>query len=157
MTPSGPTAAMRRTLGDVLRDLERDHSKHITSGPAGQDELQGLEAAVGHPLPESYCALLALMGGGLYYDRHEIFGPHLVLIHDIELVPSLLAMRLRLEKERGHALAGLLPLHRCGTQTHLIDVRAEGGGRVVTLDGPETYPDLAAFLDTVVLPGRERA
>jgi hypothetical protein len=154
VTASGSTAA-RRTLGDVLRDLERDHAQHITSGPAGEDELQRLEAAVGHPLPESYCALLALLGGGLYYDRHEIFGPHLVLIHDIELVPSLLAMRQRLEKERGHALAGLLPLHRSGTRIHLIDVRASSG-RVVTMDGPETYPDLAAFLDAVVMPGRER-
>jgi hypothetical protein len=147
----------RRTLGEILTILENDMAQHLTSGAASDEELAGLEAALGHPLPESYKALLGLMGGGLYYDRHEIFGPHIVMIHDIEMVPSLLTMRLRLRAElRSHA--GFLPLHADGTRVHLIDVSdPEGAAPVVALDGSGHYPDLAAFLEAVVLPAAAAA
>ena len=91
------------------------------------------------------------MGSGILYDRHEVFGPHSLQLHDIEFVPSLPSVLKHLGASLGPAL---LPFHRGGGRVHVFDL---GGGAeepvpVRAVDGSASYPDLARFLEAVVLP-----
>ena len=119
--------------------------------PATDQDLRELEEAVGAPLPPSFRRLLARFGGGLFYQGNEIFGPHRVMIHDIEMVPSLAAMLARL---RAQSLpAGLVPFHRLDALIHLLDTRDPvHPDRVVSLPAGSAYPDLVTFLGAVVVP-----
>jgi hypothetical protein len=141
-----------RSLDELIAALLADSARHILCGSASEQDLASIESLVGQPLPAPYRTLLLRLGGGLLYDRHELFGPRITMIHDIDLVPDLASVRRRLEAEQGaEALVGRLPLHRGTGKVHLIDVRPDPAP-VATLDRAETYPDLAAFLEAVVLP-----
>ena len=135
---------------DILAAFQRDQDRHMNSGPSTQSELGHLEAGLGAPLPALLRAFLTRFGGGIFYNGHEIFGPTRCMVHDIELVPDLLSVRQWLREDKALA-EGLVPLHRARGVVHLIDLRR---GSVVSLEGGEPHPDLAAFLENVVLPRR---
>jgi hypothetical protein len=146
-------AARAGEIARVLDQLVRDSGKHLLTGPAHEADLAGLEQALGTPLPASFRALLSRIGSGILYDRHELFGPHQLQLHDIEFVPSLLG----LQKQLGGALPpGLLPFHRGEGVVHVLDVRAGAAEPVAVraLEGTASYPDLAAFLAAVILPAQ---
>jgi len=151
------SASIRRmTLDEVLGQLARDGNYHFTNGPSTAAELRELEGAVGHPLPGSFRAFLSRLGGGLFYAGHEIFGPHRVMVHDIELVPSLTAIRSGPCAQ--HLPDGLVPFHRIGGILHAFDLRDPAGAeRIVAFPAASTYPDLPSFLEAVVLPPGPRA
>jgi hypothetical protein len=138
------------TLDDVLATFERDAASHTSGGPASEADLRQLESALGRPLPRSLRTFLARVGAGLFYQGHEIFGPHRVMIHDIELVPSLPTMLARL-REQGLP-EGLIPFHRGNRVVHVVDVRGSEPERVMSIPNGTSYSDLASFLQAVVLP-----
>ena len=137
------------TLEDVLDTFERDATAHMTGGPALEADLRQLESAIGHPLPGPLRTFLSRLGPGLFYQGHEIFGPLRVMIHDIELVPSLASMLARLKEQ--HLPEGLIPFHRGNGVVHLVDLRGPQPGRVVSLPYGSNYSDLTEFLKAVVL------
>jgi len=138
-------------LDDILARLAEDGDQHVTGGPAGEADLERLEEVMGGALPESLRTLLGRLGAGLFYQGHEIFGPLRVMVHDIELVPSLGAMHARL---RAEGLAeGLVPFHRFDGRLHLFDRRDPNQPeRIVSIPAGPTYQDLPSFLRAVVLP-----
>jgi hypothetical protein len=138
------------SMEDVLAAFQRDQDRHMNSGPATQAELGHLESGLGAPLPPSFRAFLMRFGGGLFYNGHEIFGPTRCMVHDIEIVPDLLSVRERLIGDKSIA-SGSGPIHRARGVVHVIDLRT---GSVVSVGGGEPYPDVAAFLENVVLPRR---
>jgi hypothetical protein len=138
------------TLDNVLEIFERDAASHTTGGPATEQELGSLEHTLGRPLPQSLRAFLSRLGPGLFYQGHEIFGPQRVMIHDIELVPSMTSILARLREQS--LPDGLLPFHRGNGLIHLLDATEPGSGRVVSLPPEADYADLSAFLQAVVLP-----
>jgi cell wall assembly regulator SMI1 len=138
------------SIDDILAVFQRDQDRHMNSGPSTQAELGHLEAGLGAPLPPPFRAFLMRFGGGLFYNGHEVFGPTRCMVHDIELVPDLLSVRQRLIDDKS-LVAGCAPLHRARGVVHVIDLRR---GSVVSVEGGEPYPDVAAFLENVVLPRR---
>jgi hypothetical protein len=139
-------------MDEALDVLERDRALHLTQ-PCSEHDLDALEEALGRRLPADYRALLVRVGGGILYDRHELFGGRRLMVHDIELVPDVLSVRRMLEA-KGGATASRIPLHRCAGELHLLDL--SGGSdqtRVVGADG-RVWRDLPAFLESVVLPAR---
>lgn len=145
--PQGRTVM---TLPEILDVFERDGSQHTTGGPSSEEDLRRLEAAFGHRLPPPFRAFLQRLGSGIFYERHEIFGPHTIVIHDIELVPNALSMR-RWLTSQGASAEGLLPIHRADGVIHLMNA-AQEPATVVSLSHSTAYPDLARFLEAVVLP-----
>jgi hypothetical protein len=144
-SPSGAGAA-GESFEALLARIERDASRHSTAGPTAEDDLLRLERAVGHPLPAPFRTFLARVGGGLYYERHEIFGPKRAMIHDIELVPPLAQVCRGLP-------AGVIPIHRVETVIHFMDLRqADPSVPVFSLVSGERYRDFAGFLEAVVVP-----
>lgn len=145
------------TIEEVLARLEADRAAHTVAGPSDEEELRRLEQRLGRSLPPAFRAFVKRFGGGIFYQRHEIFGSRRTIIHDIELVPDLLSMRRRVQDQNPSALReGLLPVHRGEGVLHLMDLEEEEGpnyGRVVPLNGPGAYSDFASFLEKVVLPG----
>jgi len=142
------------TIEQTLALLEADAPRHMTAEPATELELDGLEEALGRRLPEEFRIFLAHLGGGILYERHEVFGARRLVIHDIELVPDLVSFRHRLVDSGGQALTDdLVPFHRADGVVHLLDLRRNGKARVVSGDGKRSYPDLACFLEQVVLAG----
>ena len=134
----------------ALDRLAADASRHLLTGPAGEAELRRLEQSLGVRLPAGFRALLARLGGGILYDRHELFGPRPLQLHDIEFVPSLAAMQRRL----GSALApGMLAFHRGEGMVHTLYLRSnmEDPVAVLSLDGTSRYTDFESFLEAVVL------
>jgi hypothetical protein len=89
------------------------------------------------------------VGPGLFYQGHEIFGPHRVMIHDIELVPSLPAILARFRQQLPE---GSIPFHRGNGVVHVLEARGGEPGRVVSLPAGSSYSDLSSFLQEVVLP-----
>ena len=142
-----------RLLG-VIDRLVRDSSQHLLTEPAHETDLEGLERTLGLPLPASYRSLLGRMGSGILYDRHEVFGPHSLQLHDIEFVPSLPGVRRHLATSVGPRL---MPFHRDGGRVHVFNLSSGSDEPVPVraLDGSASYPDLATFLEAVVLPGAE--
>jgi hypothetical protein len=146
------------TLEEALQILEKDQQRHMTAEPSSERELDSLEEALGRRLPEQFRSLLARLGGGILYERHEVFGTRRLMIHDIELVPDLVSFRHRLVDGGGPELADdLVPFHRADGVVHLLDLRSSGVAYVMSADGKHSYPDLASFLEQVVLPGRPSA
>ena len=141
------------TIKAALGVLERDHHRHMTAEPASERELDLLEETLGRRLPDDFRALLARLGGGILYERHEVFGARRLMVHDIELVPDIASFRRDFVKAGGGELArDLVPFHRADGIVHLFDLRPSGGPAVISLDGTRSYPDLARFLEEVVLP-----
>ena len=154
-TGEGERRAPRRgtlTLEQILSAFERDRDRHVMAGAATGADLARLESALGCRLPEALRAFLSRFGGGLFYNGHEIFGPTRTMVHDIELVPDMLSVRHRLI-EGGSLPEGFLPFHRARGVVNLIDARETvGTGEIVPLSQSPPHPDLASFLETVVLP-----
>lgn len=144
----------RERLRGAIERLTRDAGRHLLTEPALDADLLGVERTLGLRLPASFRELLGRIGSGILYDRHEVFGPLSLQLHDIEFVPSLPAVR----KQLAEALApALLPFHREGRRVHVFDLGngADEPVPVRALDGPQTYPDLVTFLEAVVLPKAE--
>jgi hypothetical protein len=151
--------ALASTFGPLDEIFERfacDAATHACGAPASVQDLRDMEKAVGRPLPQSFRAFVARFGGGLFYQGHEIFGAHRVMIHDIELVPSLTSMLRWLRSQQPPVPEGLVPIHRSSGLIHLLDLRVPGE-RIVSLPYGATYADLAAFLRAIVLPARRDA
>lgn len=141
-------------LDQILLAFTGEMDRHTTGGPASDRDLRRLEASIGHRLPPSLRAFLLHLGGGLFFNGHEIFGAQRVMIHDIELVPDIISMRDWLARTRD-LREGLIPFHRARGVIHVLDLRSnDANERVSCLDGPDDYPNLAGFLETVVLPRR---
>lgn len=138
--------------GIVAAMLEAAPS-HTLAGASDAAELDELERRLGHPLPAAYREFLARVGGGIFYQRHEIFGPRRVMLHDIEFVPDLMSLRRMLAAEGRQLREGTIPVHRAGAMVHLLDLDPGAGhGRVVAEGQAESYQDFARFLEAVVLP-----
>jgi len=137
------------SLPMILARFRRDMGSHMTSGPSEEWELARLEASLGHRIPAPFRTFLQELGGGLFYDRHEIFGAHRVQIHDIELVPSLLSIRSSL----GAGFKDLVPFHRADGVVHLMELTTEENGPARIVSSPEgsNYPDFAEFLERIVI------
>jgi SMI1-KNR4 cell-wall len=141
------------TIEKVLAVLEKDRHRHMTAEPASERELDLVEEILGRRLSDEFRTLLARLGGGILYERHEVFGVHRLMVHDIELVPDLVSFRERFVRAgEGETCRDFVPFHRADGIVHLLDLRARGGPAVVSLDGTRSYPDLADFLEQVVLP-----
>jgi hypothetical protein len=139
-------------LDDILEAFARSGTQHLAGGGASEEDLQRFEERADVVLPLGFRTFLGRLGGGLYFHGHEIFGPTHVVIHDIELVPDLLTVRKWLAAQGIEVPAGLLPFHRARGVIHLLDARPGSKERVLTLGGSATFPDLASFLDAIVLP-----
>jgi hypothetical protein len=148
---ASPLEVSRVTIEEVLEALAGDRPRHMTTEPASERELDVLEEALGHRLPEEFRALLARFGGGIFYERHELFGARRLMIHDIELVPDVLTFRRLLEADGRGAEPGLVPFHRADAEVHFLDLRKGSRAGVVSADGTRTFPDLASFLEEVVM------
>jgi len=144
--------APRVTIEAALQVLEKDLARHMITDRASELELDALEEALGGKLPEQFRTLLSRLGGGIFYERHELFGARRLMVHDIELVPDLLSFHRRFAAD-GEAVPtpALVPFHRADGVVHLLDLRS-GGEAVVSADGGRSYPDLASFLLRVVIP-----
>jgi hypothetical protein len=141
------------TIEEALGALARDRGRHMMTELASERDLDVLEEALGERLPEDFRALLVRFGGGIFYERHELFGARRLMIHDIELVPDLLSFRRLLAAEGGPAAeAGLVPFHRADGKVHLLDLRRATRAPVLSAEGERSYPDLACFLEQVVIP-----
>lgn len=143
------------TLDEIITRLEHDRGAHTTSGPSDEAELRQLEQAVGHPLPAALRTFLARVGGGIFYGRHEIFGGHRVMIHDIELVPSLRSIAQHVQRQPAPPPAGWLPFHRAEGAWHLIEL--SGAARVASWPPATRHSGFESFFAQVVLGEREGA
>jgi SMI1/KNR4 family protein SUKH-1 len=144
--------APRVTIEAALQVLEKDLARHMTTDRPSELELDALEEALGGKLPEQFRTLLSRVGGGIFYERHELFGARRLMVHDIELVPDLLSFHRRFAADNQTApTAALVPFHRADGVVHLLDLRS-GAEAVVSADGGRSYPDLASFLLRVVIP-----
>ena len=141
---------MSQALEALLDRLAADLDRHLLAGPAEEPELSHLEQSLRLRLPAGFRALLRRLGGGILYDRHEVFGPRPLQLHDIEFVPALAAVQGRLRAGLG---PGLLAFHRGGGLVHAFDLRLGGDEPVpiVSMDGAAHYPSLEGFLEAVVL------
>jgi SMI1 / KNR4 family (SUKH-1) len=144
------------TIAEVLDIIERDQPRHMTAEPASEPELDRLEAALGVRLPPQFREFLTRLGGSILYERHEVFGAHRLMVHDIELVPDLLSFREQFARRGGAELApAFLPFHRADGVVNLLDLREGAEPAVVSEDGTRSYCDLACFLEQTVVPSRE--
>jgi hypothetical protein len=142
------------TLEAALQVLEKDLARHMTTDRPSELELDALEEALGRKLPEQFRTFLSRLGGGIFYERHELFGARRLMVHDIELVPDLLSFHRRFAAARQADVGdALIPFHRADEVVHLLDLRSHGEVPVVSEDGRRSYPDLASFLREVVIPG----
>jgi hypothetical protein len=141
------------TLEAALQVLEKDLARHMTTDRPSELELDSLEEALGRKLPDQFRTFLSRLGGGIFYERHELFGARRLMVHDIELVPDLLSFHRRFAAARQADVAdALIPFHRADEVVHLLDLRSDGEVPVVSDDGRRSYPDLASFLRQVVIP-----
>lgn len=142
------------TLDEAITMIERDSPRHMTTDRPSERDLDVLEEALGSKLPEDFRTLLARLGGGILYERHEVFGAHRLMVHDIELVPDLVSFREHFVR-RGSVADGLVPFHRADGVVNLLDVRDGAALAVISEDGARSYSSLSSFLERAVL-SRER-
>ena len=140
------------TIEAAVQILEKDLARHMTTDRPSELELDALEEALGRKLPEQFRTFLTRLGGGIFYERHELFGVRRLMVHDIELVPDLLSFHRRFTAGEATSPDSLVPFHRADGVVHLLDLRSAGEAAVVSADGTRTYPDLAHFLQHVVIP-----
>lgn len=147
--------AASMSVNEVVNLIERDGPRHMMSQPVGPAELDHVEAALGVRLPPAFRDLLARLGGSILYERHELFGPRRLMVHDIELVPDIVSFRHQFARDGARRLPDtLIPFHRSDGVVNLLDVRDGAERAVVSHDGERSYPDLASFLEQVVLSSR---
>jgi hypothetical protein len=140
------------TIEAAIQVLEKDLPRHMTTDRPSELELDALEEALGRKLPDQFRTFLARLGGGIFYERHELFGARRLMVHDIELVPDLLSFHRRFAAAGEIAPAdSLVPFHRADDVVHLLDLRSAGEAPIVSADGAQSYPDLAHFLQHVVI------
>jgi hypothetical protein len=139
------------TIDQAIGMLEQDQRRHLTADRPSERDLDVIEEALGSKLTEDFRTLLARLGGGILYERHEVFGAHRLMVHDIELVPDLVSFREHFAR-RGSLADGLVPFHRADGVVNLLDVR---DGAVISEDGARSYSSLSSFLEKAVL-SRER-
>jgi len=152
-----PARPMTTTIEEALAALEKDRARHMTTDRASERDLDVLEEALGRRLPEDFRTFLARLGGGIFYERHELFGARRLMIHDIELVPDLVSFRRSFAGEAGGDPGpDLVPFHRADGVVHLLDLRKEGESPILSADRKRSYPDLARFLRQVVIPEAPR-
>lgn len=144
------------TLEEILDVLEGDRDRHMIGEPATTGDLNHVEAVLGHRLPAGLRSFLQRFGGGIFYERHEVFGCRRLIIHDIELVPDVLTMCRRLEAAEG-VPNYLLPFHRADGIIHLVDLRTTPAGEsaVLSWEGSRTFPTLTGFLEAVLVSSRD--
>lgn len=140
------------TIEEALEILERDLSQHTTADRASELDLDFLEEALGQRLPEQFRTFLVRIGGGILYERHELFGARRLMVHDIELVPDLLSFHRRFVGHGDGSGPARIPFHRAEGAVHMLELRPDGEARVISADGARSYPDLASFLQQVVIP-----
>ena len=145
------------SFDEVLAAFEREREQHVLGSPATDVELWQLERTLGAPLPLDFRAFLSRLGGGLYFRGHEIFGPRRVVLHDIELVPDCLSVRRSLAAQGLALPPHALPFHRARGRVHCLRCGGTDAGRIVALPEAPVAPDLASFLETVVMPRIPRA
>jgi hypothetical protein len=139
-----------RQLAEAIR---QDDTGHTLGAASAVSELDAIEERLGYELPAPYREFLEQVGAGILYEKHEIFGPRRVMIHDIEFVPDLLSVRQLLESGGAVLRPGMIPVHRTGQTVHLLDLTpGPGHGRVLTLEGAQTHRDFESFLLAVVAP-----
>jgi hypothetical protein len=143
-------------LDELLARLERDRDRHMLS-PGAAADFDVVEREIGTRLPAPIRRLLEMLGGGILYERHELFGTRRLMIHDIELVPDLLSVRGQLRRRPEGLPANLLPIHRCEGVLHHVDVSQPEVAPIVRDDGTRHYPDLAAFLEDTLLADAPRS
>jgi hypothetical protein len=146
-----PPLSPAADLEAALAALERDAAQHLTAGPADAQELRRMEEQLGVRLPAAFRRFLERFGGGLFYECHEIFGGHRVLIHDIELMPDIVTF-CRGQREGAPWRSGeYLPFHRAGSVVHLLDLRDPDvpSPAVRSLDGSVSFPDFVSFLESL--------
>jgi hypothetical protein len=144
------------SLDEALARLERDGAQHLTQR-CSEPELDAFERTLGLRLPADFRRLLARIGFGILYDRHEVYGTRPLILHDIEMVPDILAIRRRLEQEGRPCPERLVPFHRTRGVLHLLDVSGDEGAAPVRSETGQAYADLADFLRQVVLPASGQA
>ena len=139
-------------LETALSALERDSAQHLTAGPAADGDLRRAEEQLGVRFPAAFRRFLERIGGGLFYECHEIFGAHRVLIHDIELMPDLITFCRNQREGAAWRPGEYLPFHRAGNVVHVLDLREpdEPSPAVRSLDGSALYPDFVSFLESLV-------
>ncbi len=136
----------------VFDRIERDAGSHRTSGPADPADIDRVETELGGPLPASVRAFWERFGGGLFYGRHEIFGPRTVFVHDIELVAGAIETR-RALLPNTTAAKRLLPIHQAEGVVHFVELtgQANSPGRVVLMNLEQTHADFRSFLESLML------
>jgi len=151
--PLSPAPALPMTIEEALDVLEKDQARHMTTDRASPRDLDVLEQALGQRLPEEFRTFLIRLGGGIFYERHELFGARRLMVHDIELMADLLSFYRHFAGSGGSGLGpGLVPFHRADGVVHLLDLRGGSEAPVISADGERSYPDLACFLQQVVIP-----
>jgi hypothetical protein len=144
------------SITEVMDLIERDRPRHCISEPAGPEELDRVAAVLGVRLPSAFRELLARLGGSILYECHELFGPLRLMVNDIELVPDVVSFREHFARTWTSPLPPtLVPFHRADGVVNLLDAREGAEPAVVSQGGDRSYPDLACFLEQVVLPSRK--
>ena len=152
MTATTLVSTSTVTIEAAVQVLEKDLARHMTTDRPSELELDALEEALGRKLPEQFRTFLTHLGGGIFYERHELFGARRLMVHDIELVPDLLSFQRRFAASgEAGSRDSLVPFHRADGVVHLLDMRSVGEAPVVSEDGTRSYPDLAHFLQHVVI------
>src|SRR5689334_14415900 len=91
LLPTNSAALSSSPIDSLLRRCEADARVHMSNGGSSEEDVLLLERSLGRTLPDPFRLFLRRLGGGVFYLKHEIFGPRRVMIHDIELVPDLLS------------------------------------------------------------------
>jgi hypothetical protein len=131
-----------RMMQDVLDDLERHAEEHLRFEPVREVEIASLEQRLGRPLPAALRAVLMAAGNGIFFGKEELFGPRRLMVHDIELLPDMLAVKAQ--------SPGLphewLPFHRRDGVMHAVDLSPEGYGQVRSWPDGAPRGEVGAFL-----------
>jgi hypothetical protein len=133
----------------IIATMRATPARHTAGDACEPAELDALEARLGGELSLSYREFIERLGPGIFYERHEIFGPRRVMLHDIEFVPDIFSVTRVLESSGQAPPARSFPVHREGQTVHYLELGRDG--RVRSPDGA-SYSDFAAFLEAVVLP-----
>ena len=135
-------------MRDVLHALEQRKSAHLTHGAVPMGEIVELQQRLGCALPPALVRLLTEAGNGIFFGVHELYGPRRLMVHDIELLPDMLSVKL--------GCAGIpaswLPFHRRAGIVHAVDLGREHFGAVFSWPAGPSWPDVASFARAELSP-----